>query len=108
MNYAGKHVLVLGLGESGLAMSLWLARCGATLRVADTREAPSRLQALREGVPQAEFIGRSFEAALLDSIDFVALSPGLAPTRELADIMPEAQERGIPVWGEIELFAQAL
>jgi len=108
MNYAGKHALVLGLGESGLAMSLWLARCGATLRVADTREAPARLQALRDGVPQAEFLGGTFEAALLDGIDFVALSPGLAPTRELVNIIPAAQERGIPVWGEIELFAQAL
>src|SRR5438105_1584777 len=34
MNYTGKHVLVLGLGESGLAIALWLARCGATLQVA--------------------------------------------------------------------------
>jgi len=108
MNYAGKHVLVLGLGESGLAMALWLARCGAAVRVADTREAPARLQALRDSVPEAEFLAGSFEASLLDGIDFVALSPGLAPTRELANIIPAAQDRGIPLWGEIELFAQAL
>ena len=108
MNYAGKHVLVLGLGESGLAIALWLARCGATVRVADTREAPARLPTLRESVPQAEFVAGPFQAALLDGIDFVALSPGLAPTRELAEIVPAAQEREIPLWGEIELFAQAL
>jgi UDP-N-acetylmuramoylalanine--D-glutamate ligase len=108
VNYQGKHVLVLGLGESGLAMAMWLARCGATLRVADTREAPARLPQLREGVPAAEFIAGDFSASLLENIDFVAVSPGLAPERELAEILPVAQERGIPLWGEIELFAQAL
>ncbi|SNS21715.1 UDP-N-acetylmuramoylalanine--D-glutamate ligase [Noviherbaspirillum humi] len=108
MNYQGKHVLVLGLGESGLAMALWLARCGAGLRVADTREAPQRLDALKAAVPQAEFRAGAFDAALLDGIDFIAVSPGLAPERELAELLPAAREKGIPVWGEIELFAQAL
>ncbi|HZW14562.1 MAG TPA: UDP-N-acetylmuramoyl-L-alanine--D-glutamate ligase [Noviherbaspirillum sp.] len=108
MDYQGKHVLVLGLGETGLAMSLWLARCGATLRVADTRSEPERLSALREAVPALEFVGGQFTASLLDGIDFIAVSPGLAPNRELADIIPAAQEKNIPLWSEIELFAQAL
>jgi UDP-N-acetylmuramoylalanine--D-glutamate ligase len=30
------------------------------------------------------------------------------PSRELAAIVPAAEEKSIPVWGEIELFAQAL
>jgi UDP-N-acetylmuramoylalanine--D-glutamate ligase len=108
MNYEGKTALVLGLGESGLAMAQWLARCGARVRVADTRSEPQRLFALRQAVPNAEFIGGAFDAALLDGVDFVAVSPGLAPERELADLSPAAAARNIPVWGEIELFAQAL
>ncbi|HEX8785409.1 MAG TPA: UDP-N-acetylmuramoyl-L-alanine--D-glutamate ligase [Telluria sp.] len=108
MNYEGKTALVLGLGESGLAMAQWLARCGARVRVADTRAEPARLPALRESVPAAEFVAGAFGAALLDGVDFVAVSPGLAPERELADIAPAAAERNIPLWGEIELFAQAL
>ncbi|MFL6672169.1 MAG: UDP-N-acetylmuramoyl-L-alanine--D-glutamate ligase [Massilia sp.] len=108
MNYAGKHALVLGLGESGLAMAQWLARCGARVRVADTRTEPQRLSALRQAVPDAGFVGGEFSAALLDGVDFVAVSPGLAPHRELAPVAPVAAERAIPVWGEIELFAQAL
>lgn len=108
MNYAGKHVLVLGLGESGLAMAQWLVRCGASLRVADTREQPERLPQLREIAADAEFVGGDFSAALLDGIDFVAVSPGLMPERELLAIIPAAEEKNIPVWGEIELFAQAL
>jgi len=108
MDYQGKHALVLGLGESGLAIAQWLARCGAHLRVADTRAEPARLPDLRAVAPDAEFIGGMFDASLLDGVDFVALSPGLAPARELAHILPAAQERNIPLWSEIELFAQAL
>ena len=108
MMYLDKTALVLGLGESGLAMALWLARSGARVRVADTREAPERLAALQAAVPQAQFIAGAFTADLLDGVDFVAVSPGLAPGRELAHIAPAAAEKNIPVWGEIELFAQAL
>ncbi|MGX9218003.1 UDP-N-acetylmuramoyl-L-alanine--D-glutamate ligase [Massilia varians] len=108
MNYEGKSALVLGLGESGLAMAQWLARCGARVRVADTRTEPQRLFALRQAVPNAEFVGGDFGESLLDGMDFVAVSPGLAPERELAQVAPQARARNIPVWGEIELFAQAL
>jgi UDP-N-acetylmuramoylalanine--D-glutamate ligase len=108
MNYEGKSALVLGLGESGLAMAQWLARCGARVRVADTRTEPQRLFALRQAVPNAEFVGGEFGESLLDGMDFVAVSPGLAPERELAQVAPQARARNIPVWGEIELFAQAL
>jgi UDP-N-acetylmuramoylalanine--D-glutamate ligase len=108
VNYDGKTALVLGLGESGLAMALWLARSGARVRVADTRADPARLPALRAAVADAGFVAGEFDAGLLDGVDFVAVSPGLAPNRELAAIMPAAAGRNIPVWGEIELFAQAL
>ncbi|MDN4053333.1 UDP-N-acetylmuramoyl-L-alanine--D-glutamate ligase [Massilia sp. YIM B02763] len=108
MNYDGNTALVLGLGESGLAMAQWLARCGARVRVADTRAEPARLPALRAAVPDAEFVAGPFDASLVDGVDFVAVSPGLAPGRELADVNPAAAARNIPVWGEIELFAQAL
>ena len=108
MMYDAKTALVLGLGESGLAMALWLARSGALVRVADTRQTPERLAALQAAVPQAQFIAGAFTAELLDGVDFVAVSPGLAPQRELAHIAPAAAEKNIPVWGESELFAQAL
>lgn len=108
MNYQGKQALVLGLGESGLAMALWLVRCRAAVRVADTRAAPERLAALQEQGSAAEFIGGPFTEALLDGVDFIAVSPGLAPARELALLEAPAAARGIPFCGEIELFAQAL
>lgn len=108
MNLAGKNALVIGLGESGLAMAHWLARAGARLRVADTRPFPERLAGLRESVPTAEFIAGEFTPALLDGMDLVLLSPGLSPDKELAALLPAAHDKQLPVWGEIELFAQAL
>ncbi len=108
MIYEGKQALVLGLGESGLAMALWLERSGASVIVADTREAPERLAALRAALPGTAFVSGPLKADLLDGVDFVAVSPGLRPQRELADIIPAAFAKNIPLWGEIELFAQAL
>ncbi|CAB3804061.1 UDP-N-acetylmuramoylalanine--D-glutamate ligase [Paraburkholderia caffeinitolerans] len=106
-------VLVLGLGESGLAMARWCARHGARLRVADTREAPPGLAKLvpelaARGI-EADFIGGPFSTALLDGVELVAISPGLSPlAADLVPLIAAARERGIEVWGELELFAQAL
>lgn len=109
MKLSGKLVLVLGLGESGLAVAQWCARRGARVRVADTREDPPSLAALSLSVKSAEFIHCDFinilDKALLDGVDLVALSPGLSGGLLL---LLEARSRGIPVQGEVELFAQAL
>lgn len=108
MDYTGKKALVLGLGESGLAMARWFARCGAFVRVADTRSHPEKLTVLQKEVSAAEFRGGQFSASLLDDIDMIAVSPGLMPGQDLAEIMPAANAKDIPLWSEIELFAQAL
>ena len=65
MNYSGKHVLVLGLGESGLAMARWLVYCGAGVRVADTRGEAALAERLRwvlEHPAEAEEMGRRARA----------------------------------------------
>lgn len=106
---ASPFVLVLGLGESGLAMARWCARHGARVRVADTREAPANLPALRAHVPDAEFIGGPFAPSLLEGVALVAISPGLSPLdAAVVALLDGARERAVPVWGEIELFARAL
>ncbi|WP_175915687.1 MULTISPECIES: UDP-N-acetylmuramoyl-L-alanine--D-glutamate ligase [unclassified Burkholderia] len=103
-------VLVLGLGESGLAIARWCARHGCRLRIADTREAPPNLAALQAEGIDAEFVGGPFTPALLDGgVEIVGLSPGLSPLEPaLAALIAAANERAIAVWGELEFFAQAL
>lgn len=104
MKLSGKHVLILGLGESGLASARWCVRNGARVRVADTRAQPPGLEAIRR-LAGADFLSGEFVKSLLDGIDLVVISPGLSPGIMLA-IHARAQQ--IPVVGEIELFAWAL
>lgn len=104
-NLAGKTVLVLGLGESGLAMAQWLTRQGARVRVADSRQAPPHAAELQRTAPGAALLTGSFNDELLEGTDLVGLSPGLSLTEP---VVTAAARRGIPVVGEIELFAGAL
>jgi UDP-N-acetylmuramoylalanine--D-glutamate ligase len=101
------NVLILGLGESGLAMARWCARHGARVSVADTRAEPPRLAQLREELPQADFTPGEFAETLLDGAQAVYRSPGLTPA-QVAPVIDAARARGIPVGGELGLFAEAL
>ena len=104
-----KRALVLGLGDSGLAMARWLASEGWQLRVADTREDPPMRSTLRQELPQAELHTGPFVAALLEGVELLAISPGLPPQRApAAALVGAARKARVPVAGEIELFAQAL
>lgn len=102
-----RSVLVLGCGASGLAMARWCAQHGAQVTVADTREAPPQLPQLREQVPQARFVAGAFAAELVEGQQLVLRSPGLTP-EQVAPVEHAARERGIPVRGELGLFADAL
>src|SRR5258706_5336752 len=104
---ARMRTLVLGLGESGLALARWLAREGE-VRVADTRATPPMLAALRDELPQVPFVA-GFSESLLDGVTRIAISPGLSPTQAPTQpLLAAAKVRGIDVVGEIELFALAL
>ncbi len=105
MELSGKKVLVLGLGETGLSMAQWVTRQGATVRVADTRERPPALDTLTATVPDAEVVTGPFTPQLADGVDEIAVSPGVPLTEPVVE---ERAKRGVPVVGDIELFAQAL
>jgi UDP-N-acetylmuramoylalanine--D-glutamate ligase len=103
------HVLILGLGASGLAMARWCARFGARVTVADTRESPPQLENLRRDVPRAAFASGAFCGALIEGTDVRAVftSPGLAPAA-VAPVMEAARAAGLWTGNELSLFAQAL
>ncbi|MGJ7566490.1 UDP-N-acetylmuramoyl-L-alanine--D-glutamate ligase [Variovorax sp. GB1R11] len=102
-------VLILGLGASGLAMARWCARHGAVVTVADTREAPASLATLTAELPDVRFVGGPFSAALVEGTPIRAVyrSPGLSP-ETIAPVADAARAMGLPVGGELDLFARAL
>ncbi len=99
----GTRALVLGLGRTGLSVARYLQRKGLGVRVADTRAEPPGLDALRAEVPQAELRTGAFESNLLDGMAQVVISPGLSLQQPLVQ---EAVQRGLPVVGDVELFAR--
>lgn len=104
------HVLILGLGDSGLAMARWCARHrAASLRVWDSRQAPPQAAALAAEVPAAQLFSGELSADALGDAQLVLKSPGLAPLDErLAPLLAAARSRGLAVAGELDLFARAL
>ena len=103
MEWQGKSVLVLGLGDTGLSSVRWLAGRGARVRAADTRKAPPALGALHAQFPAVRVELGAFRAALLEGVDAVVASPGVA-LRE--PVLRAALERGIEVVGDVEVFAR--
>ena len=105
----GLTVLVLGLGDSGLAMARWSARCGAAVRVWDSRESPPQAVALATQLPQALLLKGELTEAALDGVQLVLKSPGLSPSdARIAPLSNAAIARGIAVQGELDLYACAL
>ncbi len=100
---AGTRALVLGLGRTGLSAARYLRRKGLEVRVADTRAAPPGADALRAQLPEAELRTGAFAPDLLDGVAQVVISPGLSLSEPVA---VEARRRGLPVVGDVELFAR--
>jgi UDP-N-acetylmuramoylalanine--D-glutamate ligase len=109
MQLQGQHVLILGLGASGLAMTRWCAHAGADVTVADTRDTPPQLAALQAEWPAVRFVSGPFVASLVEgtAVRAVFRSPGLAP-EEVAPVVDAARSMGLWQGGELSLFAAGL
>ena len=99
--------LVLGLGDSGLAMARFLAARGYALRVADTRSNPPWLAELRTELPQAEFVSGEFSLSLLDDVCLVALSPGLSPTLSAVAPLVKGAQSARSTWSARSSYLHA-
>ena len=105
LRYQGRRVVVLGLGMTGLSLVRHLARHGADVRVADTRTDPPNRDVLARELPHVRVETGAFSDAMFDEVDMIAISPGV-DARDPA--IAAAVDAGVPVVGDIELFARAL
>jgi UDP-N-acetylmuramoylalanine--D-glutamate ligase len=109
MQLQGQHVLILGLGASGLAMARWCAQAGADVTVADTRQTPPQLSTLQSEWPAVRFVPGPLVASLVEgtAVRAVFRSPGLAPD-VVAPVVDAARAMGLWQGGELSLFAAGL
>ncbi|MCH5267061.1 MAG: UDP-N-acetylmuramoyl-L-alanine--D-glutamate ligase [Lachnospiraceae bacterium] len=102
MVLAGKTVLVVGAGISGVAAVKLLAAQSAKIILLEgnTKNTPQDIAAkFPEGITYDLILGE-FPEQNISRIDLVVLSPGV-PT-DLPFVV-KIQEAGIPIWGEVEL-----
>ena len=101
----GARVVVVGLGDTGLSLARWLKRQGAVVSVTDTRKAPPQAAVLQREFPDMlQTLGADPDTAIGDA-DVIAVSPGVD---RRTGAIAQAAQRGMPVVGDVELFAQAL
>jgi len=98
------RTVIAGLGRTGLSCARFLQSRGAAFAVTDSRTTPPGLDVVRSFTPAEAIRVGGFDARLLDDAARVVASPGLSLREPL---FIEASRRGIPVIGDIELFAQA-
>jgi UDP-N-acetylmuramoylalanine--D-glutamate ligase len=97
--------LVVGLGATGRSCLTWLDRRGCRLRVVDSRDLPPERAVIDtlNRRPETRFGGLDLSA--LEGVSEVVVSPGV-PLEE--PLITAARRAGIPVVGDIELFARAV
>ncbi|SDS52855.1 UDP-N-acetylmuramoyl-L-alanine--D-glutamate ligase [Agrococcus carbonis] len=99
-DWSGVRAAVLGLGVTGFAAADTLAELGASVTVVAERVDDERRTILGVlGVPIVE-AGRDDLPEAIAGAQVVIASPGLRPDHPW---LVAAAERGIPVWGDIEL-----
>ncbi|QWE05480.1 UDP-N-acetylmuramoyl-L-alanine--D-glutamate ligase [Polynucleobacter sp. JS-JIR-II-50] len=112
---APNRFLILGLGESGVAMAKWCLRNGAEVRLADTREQSSFTERQNAWLEELRTAGLKdicfgpLDESLLNNIDVIGISPGLSPVQDPTyAFLVKAEQAEIDVWSEIEFFARAI
>ena len=101
-DWSGVRVVVAGFGVSGYAAADNLLFLGAQVTALDeaTSEAKAEKAELLETLGATVRLEPGATAVLPDDVDLVITSPGWRPD---APLLAQASERGIPVWGEVEL-----
>lgn len=101
-DWSQARVVVAGLGRAGFAAADGLLELGAQVTVLDDADTPGLAEkaAVLEVLDAQVRLGDGATAHLPEDTDLVIASPGWPSS---APLLVQAQQRGIPIWGEVEL-----
>jgi UDP-N-acetylmuramoylalanine--D-glutamate ligase len=90
--------VIIGLGKTGFSCVKHLMKLNQQIAVIDSRTNPPYLNELRNTYPDVKIALESFEQDILCEATEIIMSPGVSLKKPV---------RGIPIIGDIELFAKA-
>ncbi|GAB3371938.1 UDP-N-acetylmuramoyl-L-alanine--D-glutamate ligase [Spongiibacter taiwanensis] len=95
--------LVVGLGQTGLSIARYFARCGLPFAMADNRLSPPGASSFEKAFPEVQVHLGPFDSDLFSSVSELVLSPGI-PLSEPAIVA--AREAGVTISGDIHYFSK--
>lgn len=98
------HVVV-GLGVTGLSCVRYLKKKGVNIAVVDSRNNPPGLTEFMQHYSDVPVVLGALDDTLLDKASVLIVSPGLSLQ---VPVIQRQIARGVPVIGDIELFATAV
>ncbi|WP_054285209.1 UDP-N-acetylmuramoyl-L-alanine--D-glutamate ligase [Gulbenkiania mobilis] len=104
MNLAERHIIVVGLGDTGLSAARWLLAQGARVTVADSRTTPPNADRLAEALPGVALRAGVFADSTFSDADMLVISPGVPLS---TPAIAAYRQRGGEVVGDVELWARA-
>ena len=100
-NMAGKNILIIGAGRSGIAAAQAMVKLGSNVSIQDSKREEdfdiSVVNFLKERGVRCYFNSIPYE---MEQFDMIILSPGVSP--ELPFIK-DAEEKGVEIIGELEI-----
>ena len=101
-SWEGVRAVVAGFGVSGFAAADNLTHLGASVTALADDANPTQLEKaqLLEILGATVHLHAGATSALPDDVDLLVVSPGFRPD---SAILVQARERGVPIWGEVEL-----
>ena len=104
MRFDNRHIIVIGLGDTGVSAARWLLAHGARVTIADSRDNPANAASVAAELGVALRLGAFSEATFADA-DMLMVSPGVSHrTPAIAGFAA----RGGEVVGDVELWARAI
>lgn len=104
LNPQTAHVLVVGLGITGISIARYLRKLGIQFSVADSRDNPPNSEELKQLSPTIQLSAGAFQGKDFENVTHLIVSPGISLQQP---IIAQALERGAILLSDVDIFACA-